>query len=306
MEHDSVIIEVGLNEGISRDVHPAIPISPAEIAADALRCEAAGAAVVHWHARDPADGSQRAADARLYGEALELMRAGGTVLGYPTYPTQPPDSLDERLGHCFTLRRDHGLELAPIDIGSVNVITWNDAEHEFVGAGGTLAGRTVVQNSLGFTLSALERFGEVGLVPSVASFDIGFTRTMVNLVRAGKLPEPVFFKIFMMGAWAVGPNPDAAALEFHLHQIPDDLDIEWVVVPYTMADPLLVERLCRRALDLGGGIRVGIGDNPSAHPGLTNAELVTQAAAWARDSGRPIAGAADVRARFALDGRDPR
>jgi len=300
MEHDAVIIEVGINEGISREVHPAIPFSPEEIAADALRCEAAGASVVHWHARDPVDGAQRPADAGLYGDTLGRIHAGGALVGYPTYPTQPADSLDERLGHCFTLRADHGLEVAPIDIGSVNVITW-DAEHrEFVGAGGTLAGRTVVQNSLDFTLAALERFDEIGLVPSVASFDIGFTRTMVNLVRAGRLHEPVFFKIFMMGSWAVGPNPDVAALDFHLHQIPDDLDIEWVVVPYTVGDPDLIERLGRRALELGGGVRVGIGDNPSAHPGLTNADLVQQAAGWARDAGRPIAGGTDVRARFGL------
>ncbi len=244
------------------------------------------------------------ADARLYGEALELMRTGGTIVGYPTYPTQPPDSVEERLGHCFTLRGDHGLELAPIDIGSVNVITWDDAGHKFVGAGGTLAGRTVVQNSLGFTLSALERFDEVGLVPSVASFDIGFTRTMVNLVRAGKLREPVFFKIFMMGSWAVGPQPGRRRAR--VPPPPDPRPISTSSgssFPYTMGDPSIVEQLCRRALDLGGGIRVGIGDNPSAHPGLTNAELVTQAAAWVRDSGRPIAGVADVRARFGLAAR---
>ena len=300
MEHDAAVIEVGLNEGTTRVHHERVPITPAEIADDALRCEATGAAVVHWHARDPESGEQRAADAGLYGDALDRMHAGGRVIAYPTYPTQPPDSIEDRLGHCWTLRERHGLQVAPIDIGSVNVVTWDADTNEFVGAVDTLAGRTIVQNSLGFTLGALARFDELGLVPSVAAFDIGFTRTMVNLVRAGKLREPVFFKIFLMGSWAVGPAPDEAAIDAHLHQIPDDIDVEWSVVPYTITDPALVERLCRHALERGGGIRVGIGDNPVAHRDATNVELVERAASWVREAGRPLAPAADVRERLSL------
>jgi len=300
VERDAAIIEVGLNEGITRDHHPRVPISPEEIAADALACEAAGAAAAHWHARDPVTGEHRAADAALYGEALDRIHAGGRIVAYPTYPTQPPDSIDERLGHCFTLRERHDLEVAPIDIGSVNVITWDEEAREFIGAVDTLAGRTVIQNSLGFTLAALARFDDLGLVPSVAAFDVGFTRTMVNLVRAGKLHEPVFFKIFLMGSWAVGPAPDEAALDAHLHQIPDDIDVEWLAVPYTVGDPALVERLCRHTLERGGGIRVGIGDNPAAHPDATNADLVELATSWVRDAGRPVASATDLRARLSL------
>jgi uncharacterized protein (DUF849 family) len=103
-----------------------------------------------------------------------------------------------------------------------------------------------------------------------------------------------------MGAWAVGPAPDEAAIEFHLHQIPDDIDVEWMVVPYTVADPSVVERICRRALALGGNVRVGVGDNPQAHPDRINAALVEDAARWADEAGRPLASSADVRSRFAL------
>ncbi len=110
----------------------------------------------------------------------------------------------------------------------------------------------------------------------------------------------MFFKIFLMGSWAVGPEPTEAALEFFVRQIPDDLDVEWMAVPYTIEDAALVERLCRCALALGGGIRVGVGDNPAADRDRTNAQLVEAAAGWVAESGRPLATAADVRARFAL------
>jgi 3-keto-5-aminohexanoate cleavage enzyme len=160
-----------------------------------------------------------------------------------------------------------------------------------------------VTNPLPFLLDALERVHALGMVPSLAAFDLGLTRTMVLLARAGKLRPPVFLKIFLSGAWAVGPFPTEEALDFHLQQIPADLDVEWVLVPYALEDPALVERLCRAALGRGGGIRVGIGDNPLAFPDATNAALVERAVRWVTESGRPLASPADVRRRFGLPGR---
>ena len=55
----------------------------------------------------------------------------------------------------------------------------------------------------------------------------------------------------------------------------------------------------QRHLAKGGGIRVGIGDNPAAYPDMTNAELVERAVGWCRDAGRAPASADDVRSRFA-------
>ena len=60
------------------------------------------------------------------------------------------------------------------------------------------------------------------------------------------------------------------------------------------------KRLCRHALERGGGIRVGIGDNPAAEPDLTNAELVDRAVGWAEAAGRPVAAPDDLRDRLGL------
>ena len=298
MERDAVIVEVGLNEGVVRAHHPAVPITPQECAADALRCQAAGASIVHWHARDPASGEQRLGAADLYGEALDLMRASD-VLAYPSYPVDVPDTVDERLAHVWALRKEHGLELAPVDVGSVTTVIWDDARHDFVGVD-ALRRAGAITNSLPFTLDALERASSLGMTPTLAAFDVGFTRTMVMLAESGRVQPPILHKIFLFGSFAVGPFPSAAALDAHLAQIPDDLDVEWIAVPSALDDPALIERLCRDALERGGGIRIGIGDNPSAFPSSTNAELVEMAVRWAADAGRPIASSADVRSRFAI------
>jgi 3-keto-5-aminohexanoate cleavage enzyme len=292
MRDDAVIVEVGLNEATMRAQNPNVAYSPAECATDALACAEAGAAVVHWHARDAETGAPRFGDAAAYADALAQMRAGADVLAYPTYPVDVP--VAQRLDHVWELGEDHGLELAPIDIGSVTNVLWNRSVGDFVGAD-ALGDAAVVDNPLWFTLDGLDRARALGMAPTLGAFDVGFTRTMVLLAESGRLAEPVFIKIFLSGAWAVGPFPSEAALDFHLAQIPGDLDVEWVAVPYALDDPGLVERLCRHALARGGGIRVGVGDNSAAFPEVTNAQLVERAVGWCADAGRPVATPADVR-----------
>ncbi len=299
MQHDAVVLEVGLNEAVTPAAHPHVPQRPEECAADARRCAEAGAAIVHWHAVDPA-GAQRLADAELYGAALDAM--DGCVLAYPSYPTDVPDTVDDRLGHCFTLREHHGMELGPVDVSTVNLVLWDEA-------GGTLApleptaGYDVIRNSLPFVVDALGRYRAVGLVPTVAGFDVGPTRTIAALAGAGILDQPVLLKIFLWGSPAIGPEPSVAALDLHLQQLPHHLDVEWLLVPYGITEPTHVEELARAALERGGGMRIGIGDNPRAFPDVGNAALVELAGRWAADAGRPLASADDVRARLGIDRR---
>ena len=87
-------------------------------------------------------------------------------------------------------------------------------------------------------------------------------------------------------------------MDLHLRQLPPDLDVEWLVVPYGMTDPAAVEELGRAALERGGGVRIGIGDSPHAFPDATNAQLVDLVAGWATDAGRPVASVGALRARF--------
>lgn len=295
MQSDAVVIEVGLNEAAPRAQNPHVAYSPAECASDANRCAEAGAAIVHWHGRDPVTGEQRLADTALYGEALDGMRGSG-VLAYPTYPIDV-DTVDGRLGHCFALQRDHGLEMLPLDLGSVTTLIWDGATRSFpfpdIDPG-------VVTNPLAFTLGALERGRDLGMVPTFGVFDLGGTRTLALLIEAGLVRPPVMVKFFLSGAWAVGPFPSEGALDFHLTQLPEGLDMEWIAVPYSLDDLALIERLGRHAIERGGGVRVGIGDNPSADPDATNAVWVERAVVWAERAGRPVATADEVRIRLGI------
>jgi 3-keto-5-aminohexanoate cleavage enzyme len=296
MERDAVVIEVGLNEAVTRAAHPSVPQSPAECALDARRCAEAGASILHWHAVDEA-GVQRLADVDLYGAALAAM--GRCALAYPSYPTDVPDTVDERLAHCLALRALHGMELAPVDVATVNLVLWDDDTRALAPLVPT-AGYDVIRNSLPFVADALVRYREAGLVPTLAAFDLGSTRTIATLARAGLIDEPILCKIFLWGSPTIGPAPSVEALDLHLRQLPADLDVEWLVVPYGIADPAQVEQLARAALERGGGLRIGIGDNPIAFAGTDNARLVERASCWAADAGRPLASPDELRARLGI------
>src|SRR4029450_11872218 len=98
------------------------------------------------------------------------------LLAYPSYPPWPVSRAD-RLEHVWALRKRHGLELAPLDLGSVGIVVWGDRAESFGPGLDLLREHGVVANPLPFLLDALERSYALGMVPTVAAFDVGFTRT---------------------------------------------------------------------------------------------------------------------------------
>jgi 3-keto-5-aminohexanoate cleavage enzyme len=290
VERDAVIVEVALNEDVPPARHPYVPQRPQECADDARRCADAGAVAVHWHAID-ADGVPRLGDAALYGAALDAMR--GCVIACPSYPVDVPATVADRLGHCLELRARHHMEVAPLDVATVNVFATGPD-------GRTIARREreVIDNPPSFVLDALGCYRAAGLVPTLAAFDVGSTRAIAALAAAGVVAEPVLLKIFLWESPLIGPRPSVEALDLHLRQLPPHLDVEWLVVTYGMTDPAAVETIARAALERGGGVRVGIGDSPRAFPDAPNARLVETVERWARDAGRPLATAAALRGRL--------
>src|SRR6185437_15895162 len=63
---------------VTRADNPALPHTPAEIAADVLACAEAGASVCHLHVREE-DGTP-SSRAELFAEAIELIRARSAIV----------------------------------------------------------------------------------------------------------------------------------------------------------------------------------------------------------------------------------
>ena len=102
---DKLIIDARLNEYTFREPNPNIPYSPEEIAADAEACVAAGASIVHYHARDPETGAP-SSDPGLYAETVRAIRARCDAIIMPTLGANTVTDLDERIGHIEAMAKD--------------------------------------------------------------------------------------------------------------------------------------------------------------------------------------------------------
>jgi uncharacterized protein (DUF849 family) len=292
-----VMIEVGLNESVRSAQCPRVPTTVAAVIQDVLDSARAGAAVLHYHARD-AQERDIWQEVDFYREVMDGVAARGcNAITYPTY-------LGE-FDHIWRLHDEvdsgHGLQMAPFDvIQNVGLCTWDEDNARFVPIG---------LNALGADRSvappALAEIQRRGLGPVVAVFDVGQARWVRLAVRAGLLAEPVNLKLFLHAGWVLGPSPSEAGLDAYLAEL-GGIDVEVTVVPSTMRDRAAWLRLLHAALARGLNIRVGLGDCPAIHADRGNAELVAEAVDLIGRHGLEPATPADVIARFGLPTRERR
>lgn len=288
MTRGPVIIEVAINGGTSKEQNPHVPKSPQEIAADALACFAAGAAIVHNHAAmtgDPADiaDSYRAGWAPVLGERPDAL----------LYPTVAFGAGGINIDHLPHLAEDPGLRIGVFDPGSVN-LGGRDAD-------GLPAGGFVYANDFDATAAAMALHEEHGLGPSFAVYEPGFLRTIVAWWEAGRLPAGSMVKFYLstdrglLGA-PFGLPPTRQALEMYLAML-GDCPVPWAVS--VVGGDVVASGLAEASVELGGHLHLGLeffaGDRTP-----TNAELVAEAVAVCDRLGVSVATSSEAAAILGL------
>lgn len=94
---------------------PYLPITPAEIAEQAIGAATAGAAVLHLHARNPSDG-RPSADPQLFMQFLPRIKEGTNAVVNITTGGGQGMALEDRLAAALTASP----ELASLNMGSMN------------------------------------------------------------------------------------------------------------------------------------------------------------------------------------------
>src|ERR1044072_7171745 len=108
----AVIIEAAVNGATSKATNPNCPETPAEIAADAIACFRAGAAIVHNHnAEDAVDGA-RAAELYLAAGRPVIREVPDAIL-YPTLGFGT--AIAERYAHVERLAESGVLRMSYLD-----------------------------------------------------------------------------------------------------------------------------------------------------------------------------------------------
>lgn len=290
-----VIIEASLNGGTPKSVNPHVPRSPAEIAADAIRCIDAGASMVHTHTDDPVSGGSGIHDPAPYLEAWRpILEARPDTLLFPTAPVGQPVPVEDRFSHSLALAEAGVLAQAPVDPGSTNIgrtgVDGLPPDSDFVYSTNFRDARWLI-----------ERCRELRIGISVSIFEPGFLRFILAYHHAGRLPPGVMIKLYF-GADPLlfGLPPTIASLEAYL-QLLDGTGIPWLVSAF--GDDVVGFGLAKAALIRGGHLQVGLepfgGDRQP-----TNLELVQEAAALAERVGRPLASASEAAAILDLPQRE--
>jgi uncharacterized protein (DUF849 family) len=288
---DPVILEVALNGITLPEQNPAVPRTPAEIAADALRCLDAGASIVHTHTHDFARPPAEAA--ALYLEAYRpiLARRPDAVL-YPTIGFGT--TIAERYGHHDLLAEAGAIRAGLLDPGSVNLGA--------IGPDGLPVPLDFAYvNTPRDVRHQIEACARLGLGPSVAIFEPGFLRPVLAAARAGRLPPGALVKLYFTERGYVGdgdavssPPPIPEALALYLAMLAGSR-LPWAVA--VLGGSLLDSPIAALALTRGGHLRVGLEDDARAESNLAEVE---RARALAARHGRRLATPAEAVAILGL------
>jgi uncharacterized protein (DUF849 family) len=299
-DRDAVIIEAALNGATSPDDNPHVPQSSAELAADALRCLDAGAAVVHTHIADRAAGPERAAE--LYLEHFEpvLARRPDALL-YPTVVFD--DAIERRIGHLPILAQRCGLRIGLMEPGSG---TYGPTGED----GLPVPSDRAYVNTARDIRAMAELCRRFRLGPSMVIFEPGFLRHTLVYQRAGRLPPGAFLRLTLCGAASYrgaghvdllcGLPATPRALDAYLDMLEGEgrgSDLPWALS--VVSGDVFEGGVARHALERGGHLRVGLEDYAGPQR-PTNAELVERAVKLAVQVGRPVASPAQAAALLRL------
>ena len=277
---------------------PHVPVTPEQIAQSAIEAGRAGAAIVHIHVRDPSTGAG-SRDVSLYRTAVGLIReadldvvinltagmGGDLVLGGTDEPLPLNQAgtdmagANERLAHVEAL----GPEICTLDCGTMNFAAGGDY---------------VMTNTPAMLRAMAARIRELGVRPKLEVFDYGQLVMVKDLIADGLIDAPTLVQLCM--GIRYGAPDDPRTLLGLVDQLP----------PGTVFSAFSIGRMqlpyVAMAVLAGGNVRVGLEDNLYLGPGekATNGQLVARAVSILEAMNVRLLGAADVRERLALRGRD--
>jgi len=291
---EKLIIDARLNEYTPRTPNPNIPFSPTEIALDAEACAAAGASIIHYHARDPETGAP-SSELDLYAEAARQIRARTDAMIMPTLGANTVTDLDERIGHIESMgeKEETRADLVPLDLASLSLGIWREGM-ESVGGD-----ELVYYNSVGALKALAGRAQAAGALPMAAIWNVGSLRLLEAFCQTGVLPNTLFAELFTTEGGLLPGHPGTErGLQALIDFVPESVDCVWAAACYG-ANAL---PLAEVAIAQGGHVAIGLGDYP--YPELadgqpTNSEVVSAVVEIAKRYGREISTPAETRARLA-------
>ncbi|MFQ5422185.1 MAG: 3-keto-5-aminohexanoate cleavage protein [Anaerolineae bacterium] len=248
-----------------------------EIAEEGARAVAAGASILHIHARrdDGAPAYDVGTYRHIYDEVRQ--RCPDVIINFSTGAIGI--SREARIAQITAVRPD----MAALNMGSMNYAIYSPKAKQFYHD-------FVFQNPFKDIIFFLEKMKAAGTHPEMEVFDTGHINNARPLIDMGLLPRPYTFS-FVMGV--LGGIPISTENLVHqVRQVPPDS--HWQVIGIGRKQWALVAA----AITMDGHIRVGLEDNfylPEGGMATSNGELVAAAARLVRMLGRDVASITEAR-----------
>jgi uncharacterized protein (DUF849 family) len=283
---------------------PHLPVTPREIADAAIAAAEAGAAIVHLHARDPADGSPTQ-DPKYFREfAPEIARRSNVVLNFTTGGAATM-TIDERLQPALQLKP----EVASLNMGSMNfglypmLQRFKEFKHAWERTYLATSDERIFKNSFKDIEYILTSCAENGTRFEIECYDIGHLYTAAHFLERGVVKPPLFIQSVFGILGGIGPHPDDV---MHMRRTADRLfgdQYRWSVLGAGRHQLPIASM----SAAMGGNVRVGLEDSLWLGKGKlaeSNAAQVRAVRGIIEGMGLTIATPDDARRILELKGRE--
>ncbi|WP_258129989.1 3-keto-5-aminohexanoate cleavage protein [Achromobacter anxifer] len=283
---------------------PHLPITPQQIADEAVAAAEAGAAMVHLHARDPQTGqpdqtperfAQFLPDIKARCDAIINLTTGGG-LGM---------TLDQRLAPALWAKP----EVASMNMGSLNFNIAGAGErisqfkHEWEKPYLEMTRDFILSNTFSQIERGLRTMSDNGTRFEFECYDVGHLYNLAHFVDRGLAKPPFFLQCIFGILGGIGADHDNL---MHMRLIADRLFGDDYYLSVLAAGRHQMSFVTASAL-LGGNVRVGLEDSLYLGRGqlaASNAEQVTKIRGILEALSMEIASPAEARAMIQTKGRD--
>ena len=305
MQAKKVIITCAVTGSIhTPSMSPHLPITPAEIAAEAIAAAKAGAAMIHLHARNPKTGRPDQSP-ELFQQFLPVIKAETDAIINITTGGGLGMTLDQRLAPAIWAKP----EIASMNMGSLNfnisgagakVTEWKfDWEKPYLESTADF----VLSNTFAQMERGMRTLGAQGTRFEFECYDMGHLYNLAHFAER-KIVEPPFFIQGVFGILGgIGADPENLVA---MKSTADRLFGRDYLFSALAAGRHQLPMVTLSAL-LGGSVRVGLEDSLYAGKGrlaVSNAEQVSKIRRILEELSLEIASPAEARALMATKGRD--
>ena len=303
---DKVIISCAVTGSVhTPTMSPYLALTPDQIAEQAIEAAEAGAAILHLHARDPADG-RPSADPRVFDQFVPRIKAATDAVINITTGGSTRMSLEERLAYPLQARP----EMCSLNMGSMNFSIhplarkYSDWIHAWEKPYVEGMEDLIFRNTFADIKHILQVLGrDCGTRFEFECYDVGHLYTLAHFVDEGLVEGPLFIQSIFGILGGLGADPENL---FLMRSTADRLfgrrNYRFSVLGAGRHQmPLLT-----MAAVLGGNVRVGLEDSLYLERGRlahSCAEQVRKIRRILEELSLDIATPAEARAMLGLKGQ---